>query len=116
MANWKKSFQIGKELVLATCSKKSFPNANIVVSLGLVSENKLLVADCQMKTTIKNLLSNPEIVVVSGYFRIRGKVTILKTGEYFDLAVGKSKGYKVRHAILITIKEVVDLDNGKKLF
>ena len=49
---WKDSLKEGNELVLATSSKDK-PNANVVVSLGLV-DNKLLIADCQMKNTLKN--------------------------------------------------------------
>ena len=52
--NWKENFKEGKELILATSSKDNLPNANIVISLGFIGD-KLLIADCQMKTTIQNL-------------------------------------------------------------
>ena len=110
---WKDEFAEGKELVLATCSKDK-PNANIVISLGFV-DGKLLVADCQMKNTIRNLKENNKICVVAGYFRLNGLVKIYTSGKYFDLCVKKSKGYKVKHAILIDIKNVFDLDKGKKV-
>jgi len=109
---WKKYFAKGKEIVLATCSKKSAPNANIVLSLGFF-EGKLLVADCQMKNTIKNLKENPKICVVGGYFRIKGKVKIFSSGKYFNLCVRKSKGYTVKNAVLISVDEVFDLNKGK---
>ena len=50
--DWKQNFEEGKELILATCSQNNEPNANIVISLGF-ADNKLLVADCEMRTTIK---------------------------------------------------------------
>ena len=109
---WKNYFKEEKEIVLATCSKKSVPNANIVISLGFV-DGKLLVANCQMKSTIKNLKENPKICVVGGYFRIKGKVNIFSSGKYFDLCVQKSKGYTVKNAILIDVKEVFDLNKVK---
>jgi hypothetical protein len=113
--NWKKYFKEGKEIVLATSSKKSAPNANIVISLGFADE-KLLVANCQMKSTIKNLKENPSVCVVGGYFRIRGKANIFSSGKYFDICVQKSKGHFVKNAILISTDEVFDLDNVKLVF
>lgn len=111
--DWKNNFKKEKELVLATCSADA-PNANIVVSLGFV-EDKLLVADCQMKTTINNLKNNSNICVVGGYIRIKGSVKISSSGRYFDICVKDSGGYEVKHAILIDIKEVFDLDKVKKI-
>src|SRR3989338_7713511 len=110
--NWKNHVKEGKEIILATSSKNGVPNANIVISLGFV-DDKLLVANCQMKTTIKNLKENQDICIVGGYFRIKGKVEIFSSGKYFDMCVQKSKGYSVKDAILITIDEVFDLDKVK---
>jgi hypothetical protein len=111
---WKDNFKEGKELILSSCSKKCVPHANIVISLGFV-DDCLLVADCQMNNTIKNLKENKSVCVVGGYFRLKGKVKIFSSGKYFDRCVAKSKGYKVKHAILISVEEVFDLDNGKKI-
>jgi hypothetical protein len=112
--NWKSGFSEGKEIILSTSSKKGMPNANIVISLGL-KDGKLLVADCQMKTTISNLKENRQVCAIGGYFRIRGKATIIQSGNYFELCTKKSKGYTVKNAILIDIDEVFDLDTGKKI-
>jgi len=107
--DWKLNFKKGKKLILATSSKDNIPNANIVISLGFV-DDKLLVADCQMKSTIKNLKENKNICVLGGYIRIKGIVEIFSSGKYFDLCVKGSQDYKVKNAILITLKEVFDLD------
>ena len=106
---WKSNFEKGKEVVLATSSKDNIPNANIVTSLGFV-DDKLLVADCQMSNTIKNLKENKNICVVGGYFRIQGNIEIYSSGKYFDLCVKNNSDYKVNNAILITVNEVFDLD------
>jgi predicted pyridoxine 5'-phosphate oxidase superfamily flavin-nucleotide-binding protein len=106
---WKSNFEKGKEVVLATSSKDNIPNANIVISLGFV-DDKLLIADCQMSNTIKNLKENQYICVVGGYFRIKGKVEIHSSGKYFDLCVKNISDYKVHNAILISINKVFDLD------
>lgn len=112
--NWKDNFKKGKEIVLATSSKEGIPNANIVISLGFV-DDKLLVADCQMHTTIKNLKENPNVCVIGGYFKLKGTAEIFSSGKYFDLCVKENKDYKVKNAILISVKEVFDLDKVKKI-
>ena len=105
---WKDAFQEGKERVLAT-ELEAVPNANIVISLGLV-EGKLLIADCQMQTTIRNLKKNPKVCVISDYLRLSGNAQVFDSGEYFDLCVKKTPDYTVRHAILIHIEHIFDLD------
>lgn len=111
---WKKNFEDGKELILATCSNDCDPNANIVISLGFVG-SKLLIADCQMTTTIKNLKQNKRICIVGGHYKIKGDVKIFDSGKYFQICVKKNKEYAVKNAILVEIKEVFDLDKIKKI-
>lgn len=109
--NWKSNFKQGKEIIISTSSADGIPNANIVISLGFV-DNKLLIADCQMNNTIKNLEKNKNICVISGYFRLKGKAQIFSSGKYFDLCVEQNSDYKVKNAILININEVFDLDKS----
>jgi hypothetical protein len=113
--DWIKSFSKGKELVLATSSKKNVPNANIVISLGFI-DNKLLIADCQMKATLQNLKENQNVCVIAKYLRLKGTVKIFSSGKYFDQCVEETKEYKVKNAILIIVKEVFDLNKTKKIF
>ncbi len=113
--NWKESFEEGKELILATCSKDCKPNANIVISLGFL-DGKLLIADCQMKTTIENLKQNNKICVIGGYYRIKGTVEIFTSGKYFNFCSSKVKEYKVKNAVVVNISEVFDLDKLQKIF
>ena len=111
---WKDAFTKGKELVLATCSKEAEPNANIVISLGFV-DDKLLIANSQMTTTIKNLKETKKICIISNYLRLKGSVEIFKSGKYFDICNEADKKYPTKNAILITVKEVFDLDKVKKI-
>jgi len=110
--DWKEKFKQGKEIILSTCSKDNSPNSNIVISLGFI-DNKLLIADCQMNTTIRNLKENPKICVIGGYFRLKGIVEIFSSGKYFDICKEKNKDYKLKNAILVNIKEVFDLEDCK---
>lgn len=115
---WKETFEKWQELVLATCSNDAVPNANIVMSLGFV-DGKLLISDAQMNLTIQNLQSTSRICVVakkdSEYFRLKGSVEIFNSGKYFDLC-NTDKKYPSKHAILVNVEEVFDLDNVKKVF
>ncbi len=114
-AEWMDDFKEGKELILASCSSESKPNANIAISLGF-RDGKLLIADCQMKTTIENLKQTPKICVIGGYYRINGFVEIFTSGKYFELCIEKNTGHNVKNAILINIEEVFDLDKQNIIF
>jgi hypothetical protein len=112
--NWKDDFKKGKELILSTSSKNGTPHANIVISLGFIG-NKLLVADCQMKTTINNLKDNKKICVIGGYIRLKGAARIYSSGKYFNSCVRENHEFKVKNAILINVKNNFDLDKGIKI-
>jgi uncharacterized pyridoxamine 5'-phosphate oxidase family protein len=109
--NWKNNFKEGKQLVLATASLVGNPNANVVISLGFI-EDKLLVADCMMETTIKNLKANPKVSIVSGVYKINGVAKIYDSGEIFDICTKRSAKVspdRVKNAILVDIKDIFDL-------
>jgi hypothetical protein len=107
--DWKKQFEKGKQLVLATSSTTKKPHAIIVLSLGFY-EDKLLIADCQMQNTLENLKKNNALCIIGGYYRIKGTAEIFSSGAPFELCKKENKEYSVKHAILVTIQEVVNLD------
>jgi predicted pyridoxine 5'-phosphate oxidase superfamily flavin-nucleotide-binding protein len=115
---WKDAFKKGQELVFATCSVDAKPNANIVISLGFV-DDKLLVADSQMDTTLKNLKSTRKVCVVAKnkgeYYRIKGSVEIFDCGKYFDICKKADKDFVPKNAVLVKVEEVFDLDKVKKI-
>ena len=117
---WKDALQQGQEIVIATSSKDGKPHAIIVISLGLV-DGKLLIGACQMKTSQKNIKENNKVSIVAKrdgeYYRVDGLAEIHSSGKYFDIALEKSKDNPPlpKHAITIDIKEVFDLDKGKKI-
>lgn len=115
--DWKENFDKNQELILSTSSNNE-PHLNVVISLGFV-DGKLLVADCQMDTTLKNLKFNNKICVYAKkrnyHIRLKGKVEIFDSGNYFDLCKEICDNLKPRNAILISIEEVFDLDKVKKV-
>ena len=117
--SWKSVLGEGKEIVLATSSKNIQPNAIIVMSLGFI-DDKLLIANCQMKSTSENIQTNPNICIVATgkkeYYRVKGFASIFSSGKFFDEAVKKSSpDLSVKSAIVVEVKEVLDLDKGKKI-
>jgi len=117
--SWKEALKQGQEIVLATSSKDGNPRAIIVISLGLVDE-KLLIGACQMKRSLENIRENNRVSIVakygSEYYRVNGLATIYSSGKYFDEALKRSKPPLPKHAIVVSIKEVFDLDKVKKIF
>ena len=116
--SWKNVFGKGQELVLATCSKNCKPHANLVISLGFI-KGKLLIADCQMKSTLENLKNTKLVCIIakkkSEYYRLKGGVKIYSSGKYFDLCNKISKDYPAKNAILVDIKEIFDLDKIRQV-
>ena len=116
--SWKDTLEERKELVLSTCSKDCEPRAIVVISLGIV-DDKLLIGDCMMKTTLKNMRENNKISIFSKdngeYYCISGTVEIQPSGKYFDLATKKSNPPLPKNVLVIDIKEVFDLDKAEKI-
>lgn len=117
--SWKNALKQGQEIVLTTSSKDGKPNAIVVVSRGFI-EGKLLINDCQMNRTIKNIKSNSFVCLVvkynKEYYRIKGKTKSYTAGKYFQEAVKREISYQVKNAIVVEIKEVFDLDKVKRVY
>lgn len=116
--NWQKVFRKKSEIVLATFSKKSGPHAIVVISQGFV-DGKLIIDACQTKTTLENIKKDNRVCVVgmgSGkYIRLKGTAKLFTSGKYFNIAKEKDTNFKVSCSIVITPKEVFDLDKVKKI-
>ena len=102
-------------LVFSTVTKSGKPHSNVMLSLGMVDE-KILIGLCFLNTTFENLQANNSVCLITcgdkGYFRIKGKVEMFKTGKYFDLAISLSKPPLPKMAVLVSIDEVFDLSAG----
>ena len=111
--NWKESFSEWKEITLITCSLNWEPHGIICISLWFI-EDKIVIADCQMKKSITNLLSNPKIVLISDYIRIEWSVKVYNSWKYLDYCILKNAWtwFHPKNAIIIHIKKVFDLDKG----
>jgi len=118
---WKDSFKEREEIVLATSSKEGIPRAIVVTSLGF-SDGKLLIGICQTKKSFENLKENNNVSLVAikdkEYYMIVGKTEIFSSGNYFEIAVERSKKCPPlpHHVLVVDVKEVFDLDKVKKIF
>ena len=116
---WKATLKQGQNIVLATSSKGGSPRAIIVVSLGFI-DDRLLIGACLMKKSLENIKENNKVSIVAiednEYYRVDGVATIYSEGRYLEIAIKKSNPPLPKAAILIDIKEVFDLDRGKKIF
>lgn len=101
-----KNFKNWKELILSTASKTWEPHSIIVISIWIFGW-KLLIADCHMNKTLKNLKENPKISIISWYYRLEGEVEIFESGEYFDICVKDCEWIpdNPKNAILVTINK-----------
>lgn len=111
------NFEKDKELLISTSSITWNPHSIIAISVWIVDE-RLILADCQMNLTIKNLKENPKISIIWWYHRIKWEAEITPDGKYFEIckAENEDSGFIVKNAVSIKINEVYDLDSGVLIF
>lgn len=118
--SFKKLFDKGKIACLCTASKNGKPNA--IFAESWVFENKVLIVNCHMNKTVKNLKENKKVSLTAQngkeYYQIKGTAQYLTKGKWLEKAkqIVKGTGYTAKSAVLISIKEVYDLDSRKRIF
>ncbi len=72
-----------------------------------------------MKTSLKNIEKNNKVSIAvkynNEYYRISGFAKIYSFGKYLKVVLKRSKSPLPKKAIVISIKEVFDLDKIKKI-
>jgi hypothetical protein len=114
---WKSALQVGRELVLVSTDSVK-PHAIVVISQGMM-EGRILIGACEMKRTLRNISRNKNVCIITKYrkeyYRVSGNATVHPSGKFFDSVQRTNKGPVAKKAIAITVKEVVDIDSGKKI-
>ncbi len=119
----------GKDLPVATASKEGVPNVVPIGFCQLVDDGTIWIADNFMVKSLANLEENPNLAIyvwgpeTGGCFQIKGKATIIRSGEKFDkmkVIVNTAKpGLPAKTLIEVAISEVFQcapgLAAGKKL-
>jgi predicted pyridoxine 5'-phosphate oxidase superfamily flavin-nucleotide-binding protein len=122
--NKKQKVLIEKEVIaLATCTPKNKPNVVAIACCKVVDKNKILITDNFMNKTRKNLLNNNKVALAvwskdweQGY-QFKGTVKYLTSGKWKEM-VDKNpdnKGLAHKAAVLVTVKEIWDLANPKRI-
>ena len=106
------------EIILSTCNNKLIPHS-IVVMPSKVEQNRMILCDIQMHTTINNLYENNNCFIniyLKEYndmqIKINGTATLIKAGELFDEIKDYEEtnnlpeNFKVRTVIIIDYKNI----------
>ena len=116
-----KKFVEGRILYLATADENGKPNLVCVEGNKLVGKTIVFTNNAFNKTQ-RNLKQNKKVslVLTNGkkYFQAKGIAKLYSKGNWFDLvkSLPVNKGLYPKAAVLVEIRELFDLDSGKKLF
>ncbi|MBT7102257.1 pyridoxamine 5'-phosphate oxidase family protein [archaeon] len=103
-----------KIVALATIGSDGKPH-NIAVEVHGVIDDKIIITNNQMKTTVKNIKVNPYISLVfwegDDGVRIDGKVEYFDSGEWLDFVKGlpENKGFDANGALVISVESIKEL-------
>lgn len=100
-------------LALATLDLKGKPYV-IGAAYCKVKENKIIITNNFMKSTIKNILNNPNIAIVvwdkkwNGY-QFLGKAEYYQKGKWLNFvkSLKENKGMPAKGAIIVTINKII---------
>lgn len=105
-----------KIVVLATSNLQGKPRA-IFVEVNKAKGDQIIITDNEMVTTKKNLLENKQVALLafeedySYCLKILGEAEYYTEGRYFNFVknLETNKDYSPKGAVVITIKEVIEL-------
>ncbi|VVB73781.1 Pyridoxamine 5'-phosphate oxidase [uncultured archaeon] len=108
-------------LYLATSGPKGRPNLVCVMGCRLVAKDTICATDNMMGKTRKNIARNSSVAVVCGkgteWYQLKGTAKQHRKGKWmgFVSKLPINKGADPHAAVLIKIREVYDLWEGKRL-
>jgi hypothetical protein len=118
MKNWKSAFEPRNEIIVVSVKKDNTPYAIYALSMG-ITDQKLVIGVCLMKTTIENIKNNSAVVIMGksadGYFRLHGVARIETSGKYLDIANTHSKPPLPHSALVIDIADIYDVETGERI-
>ncbi|MBR9705426.1 pyridoxamine 5'-phosphate oxidase family protein [Candidatus Pacearchaeota archaeon] len=103
-----------KIVALATIGSDGKPH-NIAVELNSFENNKVVITNNEMKTTVENIKSNPYVSLVywkgDDGVRIDGKVEYFDSGKWLDFVKGlpENKGFAANGALVIEVNKITKL-------
>ncbi len=111
--------KIEKAIVaVATVDEKNQPH-NISVACVKIKDDKIILTDNYMKSTVENIKKNPNVSLVFWYgkegeekgYRINGKAEYFDSGKWVEFVkeLEENKGYPAKGAIVIEVNEIKEL-------
>jgi predicted pyridoxine 5'-phosphate oxidase superfamily flavin-nucleotide-binding protein len=110
----------GKVIAFATSDKNGKPNL-VMVEGNKIIGNQILITDNQLNKTLRNLKQNKKAAIVCGsgdkWYQLKGNASYYSTGKWLEFvkSLPANKGYKPKGAVLVRIKELYSLNDGKRL-
>ncbi len=99
-------------LSFATVGKDASPHI-IYVAFARVDGDNLVITNNYMRSTVKNIESNPKVAVsfftTDGKgFELLGTASVQKSGKYFDLikTIPENKGLPAKSAIVVSVSKI----------
>ena len=124
-------------IYLATATKTGIPNVVPIGGKKIIDDQTLLIVDVLLNKTKKNITENPIVAIIVEdlkrekpvSYQLKGTAGFYTDGEYLQQAIeisenawGKrkktcrTKQYKVRSAVLVTIEEIYsNMHGGRKI-
>lgn len=101
-------------IAIASVNKNNQPH-NIFIMYAKVIDNKIVVTDNYMKTTIENIKNNPNLSLAfykgETGFRIDGVAQYYNSGKWLEFVkkIPENKDCPAKGAIIIEVKEIKSL-------
>ena len=102
-------------IAVATANSKGIPH-NIAVACVKVEDNKIIITNNYMKTTVENIKNNPNVSLVfwggkeggEEGWRVEGRAEYHDSGKWLDFVKGlkENKDMPARGALVVNIKEI----------
>ena len=103
-----------KIVALATIGSDGKPH-NIAIELNSFENNKVVITNNEMKTTVENIKSNPHVSLVywegDDGVRIDGTVEYFDSGKWLDFVKGlpENNGFAANGALVIDVEDIKEL-------
>jgi len=104
-----------EKAIVAVASVNNGKPHNIAVMYVKVKDEKIIITNNHMKTTIDNIKNNPNVSLVfwegEKGWRINGEAEYYDSGEWLDFvkSLEENKGYPAKGAVVINVNEIREL-------
>jgi len=120
--NFLKKILKNQNIFFASVNLSAKPNLAVAEINKITDDGKIIISHNQMKKTVKNIIGNKQVSLIytdqkNIWWRISGEASYDDCGPYYNYVknLKTNEGYDVKGAIIIKIKNIKDLNKGKKI-